>query len=127
MGFEAASRGAKSILLVEKHKKVFSSICENIDRLDASDQIQVMRTDALAFLKGPSRVFDLVFLDPPFGQDIVPLTCQLLERCSWLSATAKIYVEMESSAATADLPVNWRLLKQKAAGDVKYALFQRNK
>ncbi len=69
LGFEAASRGATQVLLCELDPGLAAGLRANAERLKAT-QIRVQRGDAVAALKGAARgAWDLVFLDPPFGDD----------------------------------------------------------
>lgn len=106
LGFEAASRGAKLVVQVEDSAGNCKRLRENIARL-AAGQIQVVQQDAAAYLAGPAQAFDLVFLDPPFGQGLLESACRLLESQGWLKDYAKIYLESEKNWQTADLPANW--------------------
>ena len=124
LGFEAASRGAKRVVQVENNIKACQKLRENIAVL-AAKQITVLAQDATQYLQGAAEAFDLVFLDPPFGQNLLPPVCQLLEQHGWLSPYAKIYVEAEKQLILSDMPANWQLLKHKTAGEVGYHLFQR--
>jgi 16S rRNA (guanine966-N2)-methyltransferase len=124
LGFEAASRGAKRVVQVESNPKACRKLKENVVNLQAK-QIEITLTDVSVFLQGRPESFNLVFLDPPFGQGRVVPTCQQLEQLGWLSSYAKIYVEAERHLTLVDMPANWRLLKSKAAGEVGYYLFQR--
>ena len=123
LGFEALSRGANEVVLVEKEAGVAKQLTENLIRLSAT-QGKVMHTDALQFLQTPAHPFEVVFLDPPFHQQLLPQACQLLEENGWLSAHAKIYIEREQGLNLI-LPLNWRLLKDKQAGQVSYQLYER--
>ncbi|MCE6983628.1 16S rRNA (guanine(966)-N(2))-methyltransferase RsmD, partial [Pseudomonas frederiksbergensis] len=78
------------------------------------------------YLQGePKLAFDLVFLDPPFNQGLLPTTCALLEERQWLAESSWIYTESETPPSTLQLPGNWRLHREKKAGQVYYALWQR--
>ena len=123
LGFEALSRGAAEVVLVEKDAGVAKQLAQNLTTLSATFG-QVVHTDALAFLQTPARAFDVVFLDPPFHQQLLPQACQLLEANGWLSEHAKIYIEREQNCKLL-LPLNWQLLKDKQAGQVSYQLYQR--
>ena len=124
LGFEAASRGAKQVVQVESNPKACQKLRENIALLGA-EQISVFALDVARYLKQQAATFELVFIDPPFGQNLVAPTCQLLAQNGWLAAYAKIYVEAERQWELTDMPADWRLLKSKAAGEVRYHLFQR--
>ena len=91
----------------------------------AANQISVVHSDVEGFLQGAAEPFDLVFLDPPFGQNRAAPACRLLEQQGWLAEYAKIYIEVERHLILEDMPANWRQLKGKAAGEVGYYLFQR--
>jgi len=125
LGFEAASRGAKSVVLVENNAQACRCLKENALALSAG-QITVVQSDVLRYLEGGgAQAFDMVFLDPPFGQNLVVQTCQLLEENGWLAKHAKIYVETERHFDLSGMPENWRQLKSKSAGEVGYHLFER--
>lgn len=125
LGFEALSRGAAHVTLVELNKKAASQLVANKNLLNAAD-LTVCNTDVLSFLTAQSTdnkvLYDLVFLDPPFHQQLVTQTANRLTR-RYLSDKALIYVEMEINS-TQLMPDNWHLLKQKAAGQVVYQLYQ---
>ncbi|MDD2864333.1 MAG: 16S rRNA (guanine(966)-N(2))-methyltransferase RsmD [Methylococcales bacterium] len=123
LSFEAASRGAKSVVQVENNAAACDVLKVNAQKLGAV-QIQTLQTDALTYLaKSPETPFDIVFIDPPFGLDLVAQSCDLLAKNNWLAPYAKIYVETETTLKL-ELPENWLLLKDKSAGEVAYRLFQ---
>ena len=124
LGFEAASRGAVQVTLVESNPQTCRQLRDNIGVL-AAKQLEVVTAEVERFLQKPATSFDLVFLDPPFAQNRVSPACQLLEQQGWLTPYAKIYIEAERQLRLADLPANWRMLKNKTAGQVGYYLFQR--
>ncbi len=124
LGFEAASRGAKSVVLVENNIQACRCLKDNVLALSANS-INIVQSDVLRYLSGETQVFDVVFLDPPFGLGLVVQTCQLLEDNGWLAKRAKIYVETERNFDFLGMPENWRQLKRKSAGEVGYHLFER--
>ena len=124
LGFEAASRGAKSVFIVESNAQACRLIKENTVKLSAN-QIKIILSDVFRFLAGDVSQFDLVFLDPPFGKNMAQQTCQWLEDKGWLASRAKVYVEVENKLVLEGMPPNWKQLKSKKAGDVSYYLFER--
>uniref|UniRef100_UPI00157FF00F RsmD family RNA methyltransferase n=2 Tax=Pseudomonas TaxID=286 RepID=UPI00157FF00F len=87
---------------------------------------QILQTDALRYLQHPAKQqFDVVFLDPPFHQDLLANACNLLEQHQWLSEQAWVYTESEAAPSALQLPGNWRLHREKKTGQVYYALWQR--
>lgn len=128
LGFEAASRGADDVFMVEQDRAAIAMLNENKQMLEAQ-QIEVCQKDACEYLSHTDRVFDLVFIDPPYQSDLVGQCCGLLESGHCLSNHAKIYIEsgkQEHSPGHLDgLPENWHCLKSKQAGQVKYELYMR--
>ncbi len=126
LGFEAASRGAAAVVLLEYQESAAKVLAQNIQTLKAGN-IQLLRQDALAFLKSqPTHKFDIVFLDPPFDSDYLGEACMLLEQGGWLSEQACIYIESDSRHALPELPASWVQVRAKKAGQVSYYLIRRN-
>jgi len=124
LGFEALSRGAEYVTLIELNKAAVQQLTANKKVLKANN-VKIQHGDTLAFLTNkPNQTFDVVFIDPPFRQNLVSKTAQLLTQ-GWLSKQALIYVEMEKEGQQV-LPDSWRLLKEKIAGQVVYRLYQLN-
>jgi len=124
LGFEAASRGAKSVIQVENNPLACRALKENAIKLAAA-QIKTVQSDVFRYLAGDAEPIDVVFIDPPFALGLAVQTCQWLEEKGWLNKHAKIYVEAESRLKLDGMPENWRQLKSKVAGDVGYHLFER--
>lgn len=126
LGFEAISRGATSVIMIEKDAEVIDQISRNIELL-STDQIEVYRDDAMNFLEIGNREskykFDLVFMDPPYRSELLEPCCKLLEQGQWLEAGSKVYIEYSSDDTFDDLPSNWECLKKKQAGQVGYSLY----
>jgi 16S rRNA (guanine966-N2)-methyltransferase len=124
LGFEAASRGAKSVVQVENNALACRALKENALAL-AANQIKIVQMDVFHYLAGDAEPFDVVFIDPPFAMALAVKTCQWLEEKGWLSKHAKIYIEAEITLKLNGMPENWRQLKRKVAGVVGYHLFER--
>ena len=77
IGIEALSRGAGRVVFVDLSKESFAIIKQNIERLGFSDRARIFRSNAVTFLKKPSEQYDIVFLDPPYTEDIEPLLEQI--------------------------------------------------
>ncbi len=125
LGFEAASRGAHSVVMVEENASACRQIKQNIVKLTA-EQIKIRQSEVFKFLAGDPEPFNLIFLDPPFAKGLAQTTCHWLEDKAWLAEKAKIYVEAEQQLALEGMPENWQCLKNKKAGQVAYYLFQRS-
>jgi 16S rRNA (guanine966-N2)-methyltransferase len=123
LGFEALSRGASHVNFIELNNAAAQQLKENQFLLQ-SNNISIINSDALHFIKNNTQKFDVVFLDPPFRKNFVEQTAQLLNGNS-LADNALIYIEMESEESNQQLPLNWKLLKEKVAGQVISRLYQK--
>ncbi|MDD2815696.1 MAG: 16S rRNA (guanine(966)-N(2))-methyltransferase RsmD [Thiotrichaceae bacterium] len=125
LGVEAASRGAKQVILVEKDRSIAEGLRQQLAPF-ASEKVQVIQADALQWLSTPpAEGFDIVFLDPPFQQNLLAPCCELLESKGWLAPNAFIYLEAEAELQALILPKNWTVIKQQRAGQVAAYLVQR--
>ncbi|WP_456296555.1 16S rRNA (guanine(966)-N(2))-methyltransferase RsmD [Vibrio sp. AK197] len=124
LGFESASRQAQKVTLVELNPAAFSVLKKNAQALNA-DNIDVVNSDALQYLKTSPTPQDVVFIDPPFRQGLLAETMHLLETQGWLAEGALIYIETEKELTLDGVPQNWRLHREKSAGQVSYRLFER--
>jgi 16S rRNA (guanine966-N2)-methyltransferase len=122
---EALSRGASGALALDSNHSAIASLRQTLATLKCSNG-QLLQTNALQYLENQAATpYDLVFLDPPFGQDLLEPACALLEGKGWLAKDAWIYTESEAAPSTLALPGNWRLHREQKAGQVYYALWQR--
>ncbi|MDO9106113.1 MAG: 16S rRNA (guanine(966)-N(2))-methyltransferase RsmD [Methylovulum sp.] len=124
LGFEAASRGASSIVQIDNNPVACRVLKANAVALGAT-QVKLVQADVFRYLAGDAETFDIVFLDPPFAMGLAAQSCAWLEDKGWLGPGAKIYLETESGLTLAGIPDNWQLLKRKTAGEVTYQLFGR--
>lgn len=123
LAFEALSRHAASAVLLEMDKQAAQQLKLNLQRLQCSTAV-VHQTNSMQFLAGPvTQQFDLVFIDPPFRCDLALPCLQLLQR-GWLADGALVYLETEKELDISALPDNWRVLKDKTAGQLAYRLMQ---
>jgi 16S rRNA (guanine966-N2)-methyltransferase len=122
---EALSRGAGESLALDLNSEALSSLRHHLDGLNCS-RGEVVLGDALRYLdKQPARPFDVAFLDPPFHQNLLLQAAELLERNGWLAPQAWIYTESETAPSALGLPDTWHLHREKQAGQVHYALWDR--
>ncbi len=132
LGLEALSRGAAFTTFVDSHKKVTQALQEHLILLNAKGKAEVLQIDGMKFLSHTkflnteAKIYDLVFLDPPYHLDFMKKVVPLLEANGWLSDNAMLYLEIEKRQSLPELPENWKMLKEKIAGEVNYFLFQRN-
>jgi 16S rRNA (guanine966-N2)-methyltransferase len=124
LGFEALSRGAKNVTLIELNKAAAQQLEQNKTLLKA-DNITIENTNTLTYLEKCTQKFSIVFIDPPFRKGLIEQSIDLLNN-NLLETNALIYIEMESEEEIKSIPNNWQLLKEKKAGQVAYRLYQNN-
>ena len=118
LGFEAASRGAARVVLVEKDRAALAELERSRAALAAA-VVEIVRGDASAYLARDGERFDVVFVDPPFRQNAVPETLGNL--ALRLEPGARVYVECE---APIEATAPWTELKRARAGQVSFQLLQ---
>ncbi len=132
LGLEALSRGAKSVVFVEQAQRAARALLAEIARLGGTARARVVEMGAARFLRTPESgaiqgaPFDLVFLDPPFGQNALAEYIPLLVARDWVTPGGMVYLENEKAAGVPPLPSHWELLKSKSAGEVGYHLARVN-
>ena len=125
LGLEALSRGAKSVQFVEASSLVASALQQNIAVLGLSEYAaNVVRQDARSYLSNsPTKPFDIVFLDPPFADDLLAQVITALSRSAWLADQALIYVEQAKKTDSAPVPSSWQLHREGKTGQSRYSLY----
>lgn len=131
LGTEALSRGAAHVDFIELNRAASQQIQSNLLRLqappgNAKDNSNVGAyesvhcADALTFAP-PSQPYDIIFLDPPFAQNLLPQILEHIQQPGFTHQQTLLYVETEISLSLATLPtLQWQ--KQKTAGQVNYGL-----
>ena len=122
LGFEAASRGAGSVILVEKNKAIAAQLTANRDKL-AATQCRVLAQDALAALAtlGHQKM-DLIFLDPPFKQNLLKACLPLV--LTSLASDGYVYIESEAALDYACLE-NLVMVREGKTAQVRFGLYQK--
>jgi 16S rRNA (guanine966-N2)-methyltransferase len=124
LGIEALSRGAGEAVFVERHPLAVRALRVNLERLQARGAL-VAQDEALNWLRQPGQPFEIVFLDPPFGEGLLDPACAALEQGGWLAANAWIYLETEAEARRPPLPASWAVHREKTVGAVASRLARR--
>ncbi|EKD69824.1 MAG: hypothetical protein ACD_46C00722G0007 [uncultured bacterium] len=126
LGFEAASREAASVVMFDSSKVVVQLLQEEAKQLGA-ENIQVYCATIPEQLQNLANQFDIIFLDPPYQQNLLLPTCCYLEKNNFLADIAYIYLEAREAIKDNDLPSTWRIIKHKQAGQVHYHLAVRER
>jgi 16S rRNA (guanine966-N2)-methyltransferase len=144
LGLEALSRGAKEVVFIEQSPAAAQSIRAHLSLFGGNGV--VIETDVARYLAPMKQTppgtaapgatapdatapdatapdpFDLVFLDPPFGQDWLPRILPKLRSGAWIVPGGLVYLECERSLGAPTLPEGWAMLRSKSAGEVGYHL-----
>ncbi len=118
LGFEAASRGAERVVMVEMNRTVLRALQDNVKRLGCAN-VSVQARDGLEFALRDAHKYDVIFLDPPFQSDYLPRLLEVLPQR--LNENGVVYAE---SGAAIAVPPPWRTVKSGKAGRVYYQLLQ---
>ncbi|MDF2868120.1 MAG: rsmD [Gammaproteobacteria bacterium] len=125
LGFEAASRGAAKVLMIDNDRAVIQQLKANQTLLNAQNvtiyQAAIPESSSL-----PEKPFDLVFLDPPFHKNLINQACQWLIHHHYLAKQALIYLETEATLTPLPIPQTWEILKAKKTSQVNYYLIKAN-
>ncbi len=122
LGLEALSRGAVHATFVEKTPAAVRALESNVNLLGASNA-NVVGADARGFVENyGGEPFGIVFLDPPFAEDMLGDLCRLLEEGDALADEALVYLEMDTKQSPPPMADGWTTIKDKKAGNVRYLL-----
>ncbi len=119
-GFEALSRGAVRVVLVENDARAVAALRANAARLGAG-AAEILQADALVFLEGPVEPFDVIFLDPPYASGLLAASLREIAARGWIKPEGFIYLEARAGE-TPELPAGWEAVRSKTAGQVSYHL-----
>ena len=119
LGLEAASRGARRVVLVEAARGAAAVCRANTGALGLEHCVQVVASRVEAYLAGaPDEAFDLVLLDPPYDQDDAALAAVLEALAArWLAPDAVVVVERSRRRPPPDWPEALEALGERAYGD----------
>jgi 16S rRNA (guanine966-N2)-methyltransferase len=126
LGFEAASRGAASVLMVEKDQRAQGVLRQSIEQLQA-EQVKLHAGGAMSLIEEfTPDIYDLVFVDPPFDSNLGGLVLERLDKTGCVRRGGFIYVESPASATKAIVaPQGWRVWRDQQLGEVRMQLFRR--
>lgn len=130
LGIEALSRGAAHVDFVETDVQLARLLRDNLARLFRDDLARakslaaVHQSAASRFVESAGGEYDVVFLDPPFGEDLWERAAAALESHLRLAPTAWVYVESPAERVFAS-PDKWTLHREGSAGAVRFALYRR--
>ena len=122
LGVEAISRGAQKSILIDKERKICHDLKRNASALNGQ-QFEIYCAEALHWLDRCNHKFDIVFLDPPFGEELIDRSLKKLAEERIIKSGALVYIECNVDEQLDSLQ-RWRQIKQKITGQVSYSLIE---
>ena len=121
LGIEALSRGARSVVFVEKNHKAYLQLQKNLIELQIKSS-SVLHQDAVLYLQSCQEKFDIIFMDPPFQLNLWSTCVDIIEKKQLLKPQGLIY--LESPQPIHLNPEKWSVKKQNKMGEVYYGIFE---
>jgi 16S rRNA (guanine966-N2)-methyltransferase len=121
LGFEAYSRGALEVTMIEKVPEVYQHLKKTAAAFKQAN-INIIKNDCLNFLKDCTKQFDIIFLDPPYQSQLLQETMQYLSQSNHLAESGIVYAESDKPL---HFDGHWQCIKSKKAATVYYGLFQK--
>jgi 16S rRNA (guanine966-N2)-methyltransferase len=126
LGLEAWSRGAESVVFVEKDSAVWKNLQQNIHSLDSDElgAVKCVKADAFEWLARAEGRFDLVLADPPYDlPDAMEQTLDGIARNSVLTEGGTVVYELRSSDAVA-VSKAWKTVREKVYGQTRVLMLK---
>lgn len=124
LGFEALSRGAGYVAMIDQSPQVVQLLQQELARFQATNA-DIYQATMPNPLPGVVKPFDIVFVDPPYQDNLLFPCCEYLEEHGFLHKVAYVYLEAAQPIEDNELPLHWQIIKKKRAGQVYYHLVRR--
>lgn len=126
LGFEALSRGAAEAVFVEKDARAAACLADNARVLGVEDRCRIQAEDVLRVTaRRPDDPFEIIFVDPPYGQSLLAPALRNLLRRNWLAEGGYLVAEVEKRL-TLPRPAGLDLETERLYGQTRIALWTRN-
>ena len=114
LGFEALSRGANHVVMLDNDFATIKQLNATADMLQAQQQINIYHANIPTFTLANTPAFDIIFLDPPFNNETaIAQSCQWLQSQNLLKTGTLVYIEVAKKLQNLGLPATWQQLKRK--------------
>lgn len=119
IGFEAISRHAKSVTMLEINKTAYIELTKNKKLLQCQN-LNIINNDAVNYLNQCSEKFDLIFLDPPYDSELLEIILKMITNNKKLYQDTLIYLETNKNI---DI-TNFNVIKNKKTNNINYMLIK---
>ena len=126
IGIEALSRGASTATLVENAPKALEAIRANLKKTNLAEKAEILSMPvecAIGWLEKNNKLYDIIFMDPPYNKGYIPSTFHWLEKTGLLAENGILATEMPSAEEN-PLTGALVLLKEKIYGEIKFTLYK---
>ena len=124
LGLEALSRGARHVVMIDKSPVVIEYLRDICQTFQAGN-VTLQEAEVPEQVILPPEPFDIIFLDPPFHQKLITMTCAWLEKSPFIKTDTHLYVEMEKQTPVELLP-DWKIIKTGKTSQIHYYLMKKN-
>ena len=126
MGIEALSRGAASCVFVDRRRDAAQLVRDNLAVCGLSDRAQVVCGDAMGYLAALRTRFDLIFLDPPYADDVLERAIAHIARFDILAPHGIIVAECPAEKPLPALSAPYRIRREYRYGKIKVTVYRRD-
>ncbi|MBS4804067.1 MAG: 16S rRNA (guanine(966)-N(2))-methyltransferase RsmD [Clostridium sp.] len=127
LGLEAASRGAKEVYLVDKSNTTYPLLEKNIENLKFKDfcfPLNMDSYDALKILSKKEKVFDIIFIDPPYCKEMIPKAIEIIKENNMLDKDGIIVTKIDSIEEIYEGYKDIQNVKSKKYGNTTVCLYK---
>ncbi|MDF2365743.1 16S rRNA (guanine(966)-N(2))-methyltransferase RsmD [Sneathiella sp.] len=124
LGLEALSRGAEHITFLDNRAESLKLVEQNVKNMNARSSTDILRRDAANPGK-PGRPYDLILMDPPYGENLSAPALSALEKNGWIKPEAIVVIEV-AAKENVDIPSEFRLLKDRKYGAARLIFLRQN-
>lgn len=126
LGIEALSRGFERAVFVERNHSAQEIVSENLARCGFDERSRLVRGDVFDFLSvvDPHAPFELILLDPPYGQGLAEQTLRRLAAGRWAAPQGRVVCELEGKALLQEKLERFERIKCKRYGDTLVAVYR---
>ena len=124
LGLEAISRGAAEVTFVDASDSVMRNVRQQLKILQEPAETYCQKAEKWLTEQPAESAFDIIFLDPPFNQNLLQPVCARIAEKSLIKPGGYIYLEAEATLSHLPLPQNWQIQKQKQTSQIVYTLCQ---